>query len=88
MANQTVPAENQITFAEAILSMLIGTSQIDETNPQLLRSYAQKAEAKFGVSALDFYTAIYLYTEDVDYDLNGYAGNHTILDSRVEALMG
>lgn len=88
MATQTVPAEDQITFAEAVLSMLIGTGQIDETNPQLLRSYAKKAEAQFGVSALDFYTTIYLYTEDVDYDLSGYAGSHAILDSRVEALMG
>ncbi len=46
---------NTITLAEAVISHLVATDQLEESNPFIIREYAERAKSRFNVSERDFY---------------------------------
>lgn len=81
---------NLATLADAVISRLIGLGHLDESNPRLVAAYQEIAFNRLRITANDFYTDLY-YADEIadelsDQDFNDFAGDFTLLDSRVETL--
>lgn len=81
---------NIATLADAVLARLIGLGHLDESNPRLVAAYQEIALERLGITANEFYTAIY-YADEIeddlsDMDLDDFVGSFELLDERVDAL--
>lgn len=81
---------NLATLADAVISRLIGLGHLDESNPRLVAAYQEIAFNRLGITANRFYTDVYYAVEIADelsdQELDDFAGDFTLLDSRVESI--